>query len=191
VALSRKTSLTSISAVSNHEGNIPPGDAVEDPLDRIIQRTQRLTLFDKQPQDKANRVLDAAVRFHGKSTNFNLVLAAREMRMMYLLESTGATADTVKTEVGRAAHGPDQHAQALKVGLRRQEYWRSPDVRFHFCSRQRCFPLLVVILIFFLEFSVMLCVSSAKLSTKENFNHQKPFWNFFKTGHRQIWHRHS
>lgn len=149
VALSRRTSLTSMSAMSDYEGNIPPEDAGEDPLDRVIQKTQRLTLFDKQPQEKANRVLDAAVRFHGKSTNFNLVMAAREMRMMYLLESTGAAADTVNNEVGRATHGPDLHAQALEGGLRRQEYWHSLDVSIHFRSRQRCSPILVVILSFF------------------------------------------
>jgi hypothetical protein len=135
--------------MSDHEGNIPLDDAAEDPLDRVIQKIQRLTLLDKQPQDKANRVLDAAVRFHGKSTNFNLVLAAREMKMMYLLESTGAAADTVNSEVGRAAQGPEQHAQALEGGLRRQEYWRSPDVSIHFCPRQRFSPFLVLILSFF------------------------------------------
>jgi hypothetical protein len=121
-----------MSAMSDYEGNIPPEDAAEDPLDRVIQKTQRLTLFDKQPQEKANRVLDAANRFHGKSTNFTLVMAAREMRMMYLLESTGAAADTVNDEVGRATHGPDLHAQALEGGSRRQEYWHSLDVSIHF-----------------------------------------------------------
>jgi len=129
-----------MSAMSDHESNIPPDDAAEDPIDRVIQKTQRLTLFDKQPQEKANRILDAAVRFHGKSTNFNLVMAAREMRMMYLLESTGAAPDTVNNKVGRATHGPDQHAQAFEEGLRRQEYWRSPDVSIHFCPQQRCSP---------------------------------------------------
>jgi hypothetical protein len=176
--------------MSDHEGNIPPDDAAEDPMDGVIQKTQRLTLFDKQPQDKANRVLDAAVRFHGKSTNFNLVMAAREMRMMYLLESTGAAADTVNNEVRRTAHGPDQHAQALEEGSRRQEYWRSPDVSIHFCPRQRCSPFLVVILSSFrgtIEFPAILCVSSGSSSTKGNSYHQKPSRNFFKTGHRQIW----
>jgi len=176
--------------MSDHEGNIPPEDAAEDPMDRVIQKTQRLTLFDKQPQDKANRVLDAAVRFHGKSTNFNLVMAAREMRMMYLLESTGAAADTVNNEVGRTAHGPDQHAQALKEGSRRQEYWRSPDVSSHFCPRQRCSLFLVVILSSFrgtFKFPAILCVSSGSSSTKGNSYYQKPSRNFFKTGHRQIW----
>jgi len=136
--------------VPDHGGN--PDDAAEDPLDRIIQKTQRLTLLDKQPQDKANRVLDAAVRFHGKSTNFNLVMAAREMKMMYLLESTGAAADTVNNEVGRTTPGPDQHAQAMEGGLRRKEYWRSLDVSIHFYPRPRCPPLLVVILSFSFEF---------------------------------------
>lgn len=125
--------------MSDHEGNIPPddSDSAEDLLDSVIQKTRRLTLFDKRPQDKANRGLDAAVRFHGKSTNFNLITATREMRMMYLLESTGTAADTVNNEVERATFGPDQHAQAFKEGLRRQEYWCSPDVSIYFCSRQR------------------------------------------------------
>jgi len=138
VALSRKTSLTSISAISDRKGNIPPDDAAEDPIDTIIQKTQRLTLFDKQPQDKANRNLDAAVRFHGKSTNFYLIMATRQMRMMYLRESTGATADTVNSEIVCVPHDPDQHARALEGGSRRQEYWRSQDVSTHFCPRQRC-----------------------------------------------------
>jgi hypothetical protein len=136
--------------MSDHEGNIPPDDAAEDPLDTIIQKTRRLTLLDKQPQDKANRTLDSAVRFHGKSTNFYLIMATREMRMMYFLESTGATPDTVNNELGRAAtHGPDQHAQAFEGGLRRREYWRSLDVSIHFCPRQRCSTFLVVMLSFF------------------------------------------
>ena len=190
VALSRKTSLTSISAISDPEGNIPPDDAPQDPLDRIIQKTQRLTLLDKQPQDKANRTLDAAVRFHGKSTNFYLVIAARQMRMKYLLESAGATADTINNEVERSAnHGPDQHIQSLNWGIHRHEYWHSLDVSIHFYLGQRCSPFLVVILSFScdtVEFSAVLCVSSGNSPTKENFYHQKPYRNFFKTGHRQI-----
>ena len=48
------------------------------------------------------------------STNFYLIMATQEMRMMYLLESTGAAADTVNDELGRVpAHGPDQHAQGF------------------------------------------------------------------------------
>jgi hypothetical protein len=137
VALSRKTSLPSVSAISDPEGNVQPDDAAEDPLDKIIQKIQRLTLLDKQPQDKANRTLDVAVRFHGKSTNFYLILAAREMRMRYLLESTGAAAETVNKEMGRVAtHGPDQHAQASEGGLRRPEYWHSLDVSIRFCPRR-------------------------------------------------------
>ena len=174
--------------MSDHEGNIPPEDAAEDPIDRVIQKTQRLTLFDKQPQEKANRVLDAAVRFHGKSTNFNLVVAAREMRMMYLLESTGAAADTVNNEVGRPTHGPDQHAQAFEEGLRRQEYWHSLDVSIHFSPQLPIFGRNTE-LFFFAVLSNFLrsCVSSGNSSTMENSYHQKPSRNFFKTGHRQIW----
>jgi Fungal specific transcription factor domain len=144
--------------MSDPEGNIQPDDAAEDLLDKIIQKTQRLTLLDKQPQDKANRTLDAAVRFHGKSTNFYLIMATREMRMMYLLETTGAAADTVNNEIGRVAtHGPDQHAQAFKGGLRRQEYWHSLDVSIHFRPRQRCSPVLVVILSLFLRYFRISC----------------------------------
>ena len=175
--------------MSDHDGNLRPDDAAEDPIDRVIQKTQRLTLFDKQPQEKANRVLDAAVRFHGKSTNFNLVMAAREMRMMYLLESTGAPADAINDEVGRATHGPDQHVQALGEGLRRQEYWRSPDVSIHFLSAAAMLPISVVILSFFLRYlriPAILCVSSGNSSTKKNSYHQKPYRNFFETGRRQI-----
>lgn len=172
--------------MSDHEGNIPPDDAAEDPIDRVIQKTRRLTLLDKEPQDKANRGLDAAVRYHGKSTNFNLVLAAREMKMMYILESAGAAADTVNNEVGRAVRGPD-HAQALEGGLRRKEYWRSPDVSIHFCPRQRCSPFLVVILSFFPPYFRISCVFSGKSSTKENSYQRKPSQKSFKTGHRQIW----
>ena len=125
--------------MSDREGNIPPDEAAEDPLETVIQKTQRLTLFDKQPQDKANRNLDAAVRFHGKSTNFYLVMATREMRMKYLREWTGATADTVNSEVGSAPHELDQPAHTLMEGSsRRQEYWRSLEVSTHFCPRQRC-----------------------------------------------------
>ncbi len=47
--------------MSDHEGSIPPDDAAEDPLDRIVEQTQRLTLLDKRPQDKANRILDPAI----------------------------------------------------------------------------------------------------------------------------------
>ncbi len=137
--------------MTDREGNIPPEDTAEDPLDKIIQKTQRLTLFDKQPQVKANRILDAAVRFHGKSTNFNLVMAAREMRTLYLLESTGSTADTLNndSERVRVTPGPDQHVKAMEEGMRRQEYWRSPDVSIYPCSRRRCSPFFVVILNFF------------------------------------------
>ncbi len=136
--------------MSDHEGSIPPDDAAEDPLDRIVEQTQRLTLLDKRPQDKANRILDPAIRFHGKSTNFNLVMATREMRTMYLLESARGAADTVNNNVDcvRATPGLDQHAQPVTVkwGIQRQEYWCSPEVSIHFCPRQRCSPFLVVIL---------------------------------------------
>jgi hypothetical protein len=150
----------------DHEGNIPPDGAAEDLLDRVIQKTRRLTLFDRQPQVKANRDLDPATRFHGKSTNFSLILAAKEMRMMYLLESTGA--DTVNNEVERPSHGPDnlKHAQALESGLRRQEYWRSLDVSIHLYPRQRFSTLLVVILSFFAVLSNFLRFSVSPVGTR-------------------------
>lgn len=121
--------------MSDHEGDIPSDDA-EDPMDQLIQKTQRLTLFDKGPQDKANRSLDAAVRFHGKSTNLSLIMATREMRTRCLMESMGATVDTIANEVERARVTPDQHTRAMEEGFRRQEYWHSPDVSSYSCSRQ-------------------------------------------------------
>lgn len=121
--------------MSDHEGDIPSDDG-EDPIDQLIQKTQRLTLFDKGPQDKANRILDAAVRFHGKSTNFSLIAAAREMRTRYLLESMGAAVDTITNEVERTRVTPDQHTRAMEKGLRRQVYWRSPAVSIYSCLLQ-------------------------------------------------------
>jgi hypothetical protein len=99
---------------------------------------KRLTLFDKGPQEKANRLLDAAYRFHGKSTNYHLVAATREMRTRYLLESMGVDVDTIANELERSRTNPNQHASALQDGLRRPEYWRSPNVsiRSRPCLRQ-------------------------------------------------------
>lgn len=124
--------MTSLSAISDHEGDIPSDDA-EDPTDQLIKKTQRLTLLDKGPQDKANRGLDAAVRFHGKSTNFILVMATREMKTRYLMESTGAAVDAIANEVERARADP---GHAMEKGSRRQEYWRSPEVSIYSCPRQ-------------------------------------------------------
>ena len=113
-----------------------PSDDAEDRMDRLIEKTQRLTLLDKGPQDKANRILDAAVRFHGKSTNITLVMAVREMRTRYLMESMGAAVDTINNEVERARVDPNQHNRAMEEGLRRQEYWRSPEVSIYSCPRR-------------------------------------------------------
>ncbi|KAF8482796.1 fungal-specific transcription factor domain-containing protein [Russula ochroleuca] len=125
LALSRKTSSTSLSAMSDHEGNIPSDDP-DDPTDQLIRKTQRLTLLDKKTKDKANRKLDSAIRFHGKSTNFNLVMATRDMRTRYLMESMGAAVDTITNEAECSQANPNQYTLDMK-GRSRQEYWRSPD----------------------------------------------------------------
>jgi hypothetical protein len=97
---------------------------------------KRLTLLDKRPNDKANRVLDAAFRFHGKSTNYDLVVATREMKTKYLLETMGVDVDTIANEIERVRTDPNPHAHALEGGLRRQDYWRSPNVSIRSCPRQ-------------------------------------------------------
>jgi hypothetical protein len=115
--------------MSDNEGNTPSDDA-ESPTDQLIKKTQRLTLLDKGPQDKANRGLDAAVRFHGKSTNFNLVMATREMKIRYLMESMGAAVEAITKEVERS------RANGRQGGLHRPEYWRAPEVSIYSCPRQ-------------------------------------------------------
>ncbi|KAH9961592.1 fungal-specific transcription factor domain-containing protein [Russula dissimulans] len=120
LVLSRKTSTT-----SDHENDTP--SEPEDPRDKLIQQMKRLTLFGKGPQDKANRLYDSAYRFHGKSTHLTLVLAAREMKTRYVLETMGAGVDTITEELERVRSDPKQHARALESGFRRPEYWRSPD----------------------------------------------------------------
>ncbi|KAI0288527.1 fungal-specific transcription factor domain-containing protein [Russula brevipes] len=125
LALSRRTSSTSLSPLSDQEGD-PPSDP-EGLKDELIQTMKRLTLFDKGPQEKANRLLDAAYRFHGKSTTYHLVAITRETRMRYVLESMGVDVDTIANELERTRANPNQHARALQDGLRRPEYWRSPN----------------------------------------------------------------
>jgi len=89
----------------------------------------RLTVLDKGASDKANRVYDVAFRFHGKSTNYDLVFATREMKTRYYLESMGGGGDidTMASELERA-RANDPNTFALENGIRRQEYWRSPNV---------------------------------------------------------------
>jgi hypothetical protein len=95
---------------------------------------KRLTLFDKEPQVKANRLLDAAYRYHGRSTTYELVIALREARTKYLLETMGVETDTITNEVGRIREGGPGHIRAMEGGLRRLEYWRSPDVSIYSCQ---------------------------------------------------------
>jgi hypothetical protein len=118
--------------MSDHGGNIPSDD---DPTDELIRKTQRLTLLDKEPKDKANRRLDSAIRFHGKSTNFNLVMATSAMRMRYLMESMGAAVDTMTNEAERPQANSNQHTRVFG-GRSRQEYWRSLDVSIYSIPRQ-------------------------------------------------------
>jgi hypothetical protein len=137
LALSRKASSTSLSANADHDSDVQ-SDA-EDQRE-LIRSMKRLTVLDKRPDDKANRVLDAAFRFHGKSINYNLVSDTREMKTRYLLESMGVNVDTMTNELDRArAHN---HAQALEGGLRRQVYWRSPEVSICSLSAAMALPLL-------------------------------------------------
>jgi len=96
----------------------------------------RLTLLDKGAGDKANRVYDVAFRFHGKSTTYDLVFATREMKTRYYLESMGGggDVDTMANELERVrANNPNTFA--LENGIRRQEYWRSPNVSTFSCLR--------------------------------------------------------
>lgn len=121
LVLSRKPSSTSLSAVSDDdEGALSD---VDDLRDRLVQSMKRLSLFDKGPQEKASRLLDGAFRYHGRSTTYNLVSATRELRTRYLLESIGVDVGSV---AGALEKGND-HRHALEGGLRRQEYWHSPD----------------------------------------------------------------
>jgi hypothetical protein len=132
LAGTRKTSLTSLAAVSDEDDDSASSDE-DDPRNQIIQSMGRLTLFDKEPQVKASRLLDAAYRFHGRSTNFELILATREMRTKYLLETMGVDVDTVAIEVGRHRESGNEHVRAFEEGLRRREYWHSPDVSIRSC----------------------------------------------------------
>ncbi|KAI0250357.1 fungal-specific transcription factor domain-containing protein [Lactifluus subvellereus] len=124
-ARTRKTSSTSLATPSDDDGAASSDENF--PGSQLIQSMKRLTLFDREPQAKANRLLDAAYRYHGRSTHGQLVLAAREMRTRYFLESMGVEADIITSEVGRLRESAPGHTHASKDGLRRPEYWRSPD----------------------------------------------------------------
>ena len=181
LALSRKASSTSLSANVDHESDVQ-SDA-EDQV-ALIQSMRRLTVLDKGPGDKANRTFDAAFRFHGKSINYNLVAATREMKTKYFLESMGVDVDTMAKERPRT-HNP--HAQAMEDGLRRPEYWQSPDVSIRSPAAARHSPTwlsLGAVPPNYLD--LMLCLSSGNSSTKGNPLPLKPSRDFFNTGHRRI-----
>ena len=132
--LSRKPSSTSTSPVSDDDGEALSD--LDDLRDRLVQSMKRLSLFDKKPQEKASRIFDAALRYHGRSTTYNLVSATRELRTRYLVESMGAN-------VGSNASEPEKgrdHRHALEGGSRRQEYWHSPEVSIHFFVHCYVFP---------------------------------------------------
>jgi hypothetical protein len=125
LARTRKTSLTSLT--SDNDGGSSSDE--DDLSNQLVQSMRRLTLFDKEPQAKANRLLDAAYRFHGRSTAYDLVFSIQELRMKYRLESMGLDEDAIASEVGRLRDkNVTMHVRASEQGLRRREYWRSPDV---------------------------------------------------------------
>lgn len=135
--LSRKLSSTSLSAVS--DGSEEASSDVDDLRDRLIQSMKRLSLFDKRPQEKASRLLDGAFRYHGSSTTYKLVSATRELRTRFLLESMGVDVGSIAGELEKG----NDHRHALEGGLRRQEYWHSPEVSVHVrCSVMFPFPSL-------------------------------------------------
>jgi hypothetical protein len=115
------------------------------------------------------------------------------MKTRYLLESMGVDVDTMTNELDRArAHN---HAQALEGGLRRQVYWRSPEVSICSLSAAMALPYWVVILSLGAVPSnysyLMLCVSSGKSFTKGQPLLLKPSLDSFNTGHRRICQMHS
>ncbi len=135
---SRKPSSTSLSAVSDDDGE--ELSDVDDLRDRLVQSMKRLSLFDKGPQEKASRLLDAAFRFHGRSATYNLVSATRELRARYLIESIGVDVGNIASELEKGS----DHRLALEGGLRRREYWHSPDVSIHYLCRVVPFPCFAV-----------------------------------------------
>jgi hypothetical protein len=128
LVLSRKTSSTSLSAVSDGGGETLSD--VDDLRDRLVQSMKRLSLFDKGPQEKASRLFDGAFRYHGSSTTSKLVYATRELKTRYLFETMGADVGSIPGELEKG----NDHRHALESGLRRQEYWHSPDVSVHLPS---------------------------------------------------------
>jgi hypothetical protein len=137
LVLSRKPSSTSLSAVSDGSGEALSD--VDDLRDRLVQSMKRLSLFDKGPQEKASRLFDGAFRFHGSSTTYKLVSATRELRTRFLLESMGVDVGSMPGELEKGI----DHRYALEGGLRRQEYWHSPEVSVHIgCNFMLSFPFL-------------------------------------------------
>lgn len=116
-----------MTVTADREGDtLPQAEAAKDD---IIQSMGRLTVLDKGAGEKANRVYDVAFRFHGKSTNYDLVFATREMKTRYYLESMGGGGDidTMASDMERA-RANDPNTFALGNGIHRPEYWRSPNV---------------------------------------------------------------
>ncbi len=190
LALSHKASSASLSGNADHESDA--GSDAEDPKELLIQSMKRLSLLDRGPSDKANRIYDAAFRFHGKSTTYTLVSETREMKTRYFLESMGLDVDTITHELERVRVNPNVNAQAMEGGLRRAEYWRSPNVSIPSCAAMTP-PHLVVTLSLGTVLSnypyLMLYVSSGN-STMKGKPLRKPSRDFFNTGHSRIWQQH-
>jgi hypothetical protein len=142
LARDQTTASTSLPVLSDDGGASSDED---DPASQLIQSFGRLTLLDRGPHVKANRLLDAAYRFHGKSTTFSLVIAAREARATYLLESIGADTDSIANEIEHIRESGHKSVRAIEEGLRRRDYWHSPDVSIHSRSEVLSFPLSLLI----------------------------------------------
>ena len=182
LVLSRTHSSTSSSAVSDGGGEAL-SDA-DDLKDRLIQSMKRLSLFDKGPQEKASRLLDRAFRYHGSSTTYKLVSATRELRTRYLLESMGVDVGSIAGELEKG----NDHRHALESGLRRQEYWHSPDVSVHTVTVILCtLPFLAMTLTWCGSFCLIFRVYSGNLLMKGISLLRTLFRGFFTTGRRRIW----
>ena len=183
LALSRKPSSTSLSTVSGDDGEALSD--VDDLRDRLVQSMKRLSLFDKKPQDKASRLFDAAFRYHGRSTTYNLVSATRELRTRYFLESVGVD---VGSMAGELEKGHDQR-HTLEGGLRRQEYWHSPEVSNHYyvqCYFFLAFPAVTLTLSCGTH-CLIFRGSSGNSSMKKVSRLRTLFWDFSSSGRRRIW----
>ena len=182
LVLSRTHSSTSLSTVSDGGGEALSD--VDDLRDRLIQSMKRLSLFDKGPQEKASRLLDGAFRYHGSSTTYKLVSATRELRTRYLLESMGVDVGSIAGELEK---GQD-HRHALESGLRRQEYWHSPDVSVHTVTVvSYSLSFLATTLTSCGSFCLIFRVYSGNLLMKGISCLRTLFRGFSTTGHRRIW----